>query len=126
MKLSVSVSRSASSLDTARLAAEVGDEILVPGMDAVQVGVAALGEGAQQIERRRRLAVGLHHARRLGVARRRVEFDIVDDVAAIGGQRHLALLLDIGRARLGELAGHAADLDHRQAGAKGQHHRHLQ
>ncbi len=33
---------------------------------------------------------------------------------------------DVGRARLGELAGEPAQFDHRAAGAKGQHHRHLQ
>ena len=34
--------------------------------------------------------------------------------------------LGVGRARLGELAGHAADLDHRHGAAEGQHDRHLQ
>ena len=65
MKSSVSVSRSASSLVSLALR-RVGDEALVPGMDAVQIGIAALGEGAQQIEGRRRLAVGLDHALRVG------------------------------------------------------------
>ena len=54
------------------------------------------------------------------------EFRAVDDVAAIAGQRDAALRLGVGGARLGELAGHAADLHHRQGGAEGQHHRHLQ
>ena len=48
----------------------VGDEILVPGVHPVQIGVAALGEGAQQVQRRGRLAVGLHHALRVRLARR--------------------------------------------------------
>ena len=63
---------------------------------------------------------GFGNARFLG------ELDAVDDVAAIARQLDVALLLDVGRARLGELAGDAADLDHRQLGAKGQHDGHLQ
>lgn len=54
------------------------------------------------------------------------EFDAVDDVAAIGRQRHVALLLDIRRTRLGELAGDAADLDDRQLRPEGQYDGHLQ
>ena len=37
-----------------------------------------------------------------------------------------SLLLGRRGARLGELAGDAADLHHRRAAGKGQHHRHLQ
>ncbi len=55
-----------------------------------------------------------------------VEFDAVDDVATVARQLDAVLLLDVGRARLGELAGDAADLDHRLLGAKRQHHGHLQ
>ena len=54
------------------------------------------------------------------------ELEAVDVVAAIGRQLDAVDLLDVGRARLGELAGHAADLHHRHAGAVGQHDRHLQ
>ena len=55
-----------------------------------------------------------------------VELHAVDDVATIGRQRHVTLGLGRRRARLGELAGHAAHLHHRLAAGKGQHHRHLQ
>ncbi len=55
-----------------------------------------------------------------------VEIEAVDDVAAIGRQGHAVLRLGVGRARLGELPGEPAELDHRAAGAEGQHHRHLQ
>ncbi len=88
--------------------------------------IPALGEGADQVERRRRLAVGLDHTLRVGLTPGGVEIEAVDDVAAIGRQRHLALLFDVGRARLGELPGEPPDLDHRHPAAKGQHHRHLQ
>ena len=36
------------------------DELLVPGVDPGEVGEAALGEGPQQVQRRRRLVVRLH------------------------------------------------------------------
>ena len=55
-----------------------------------------------------------------------VELDAVDDVAEIARQLHAADRLGRRRARLGELAGHAADLDHRLLAGEGQHHRHLQ
>ena len=46
-----------------------GDEAERPAVDIVQVGVAAAGEGAQQVQRRRRLAVGLQQALGIGHAR---------------------------------------------------------
>ena len=49
-------------------------------------GVAAVGERAQQIERGRRLGVGLDLARRVGHARRLVELQPVHDVAAVARQ----------------------------------------
>ena len=104
----------------------LGDEALVPAVHAVEIGIAALGESPQQVQGCRRLAEGPHHALRIGRARRGGELHAVDDVAAIGGQRHAVLRLMVGGARLGELAGHAAHLDHRAAGAIGQNHRHLQ
>jgi len=62
-----------------------GDEILVPRMHPVEIGIAALGEGAQQVQRGGRLVVGLDQALRVGLARGGVEIEAVDDVAAIGG-----------------------------------------
>ena len=54
------------------------------------------------------------------------ELDAVDDVAAIARQLDAVALLGRRRARLGELAGDAADLHHRHCRREGQHHRHLQ
>ncbi len=104
----------------------VADEIQVPGMDPVQIGIAALGKRAQQVEGRGRLTVGLDHPLRVGLARGLIKIKAVDDVAAVGGQRGAVARLGLGRARLGKLPGEPAELDHRAAGAKGQHHRHLQ
>ena len=92
----------------------------------MQVGIAALRERAQQVEGGRGLAVGLHHALGIGLARPFVEVEAVDDVAAVRRQCPAVLRLGIRGAGLGELAGEAAELDHRAAGAKGQHYRHLQ
>ncbi len=47
----------------------VRDEAQHPTMDIVQIGIAALREGAQQVERRRRLGGGLQQALRIGNAR---------------------------------------------------------
>ena len=95
-------------------------------MHAREIGVAAMREGAQQIERRRRLAIGLDLAARIGNARFRRELDAVDDVAAIARQFLAVFLLGRRRARLGELSGDAPDLHHRRAAGECQHHRHLQ
>ena len=71
-------------------------------------------EGAQQIQRRGRLAIGLDLPPRIGRARVRGELGAVDDVAAIARQLDAVLLLGRRGARLGELAGDAADLHHRR------------
>ena len=101
-------------------------EVERPAMDLLEVGITALREGAQQVERRRGLVVAADHPLRIGAARVLVEGDVVDVVAAIAGQRDAALFFGGRRARLGELAGHAAELHHRQLRGIGQHHRHLQ
>ena len=102
------------------------DEAEIPPMHMLEIGVAALREGAQQVERCRRLPIGHQHAMRIGNARGLGELDAVDDVAAIARQLLAVLRLGRRRARLGELAGDAADLHHRRAAGIGQHHRHLQ
>ena len=82
------------------------------------------GQRAHQVHRRAGVGVGADHAatgratRASGVGDQRV-----DHVAAVGRQ---AERVDVGRARLGVLAGDAADLDHRHARAVGQHDGHLQ
>ncbi|MDF9865771.1 hypothetical protein M2437_004753 [Methylorubrum pseudosasae] len=95
-------------------------------MRVLEVGVAAGGEGAQQVQRRRRLPVGLELAARIGDPGLLVEGQAVDDVAAVARQRHAVERLGRRRARLGELAGDAADLHHGRAAREGEHHRHLQ
>ncbi len=102
------------------------DEAEHPAVSVLQIGVTAGGEGAQQVQRRRRLAIGLDLAARVGLARYGRELDVVDDVAAIRRQLDAVDRLEIRGARLGELAGDPADLDDRRGGRKRHHHRHLQ
>ena len=82
-------------------------------MYVAQRGIIALQEGAQEVQGRGRLAISLQLALRIGNARFRREFGAVDDVAAVGRQRHVALLLDVRGAGFGELAGDTAHLDDR-------------
>ena len=121
-----------------RLGDAVGDALIALGLRAVldeaehpavrvlEIGVAAGGEGAQEVQRRRRLAVGLELPARVRLARFRREVDVVDDVAAIARQRDAVDRLDVRGARLGELTGDAADLDDRRGRGERHHHRHLQ
>jgi hypothetical protein len=97
-----------------------------PLMHRAEIGEAAGRERAQQVERRRRLAIGHQLALRIGRARLFREGDVVDDVAAIARQFDAVDLLGRRGARLGELAGDAADLHHRHRAGIGQHHSHLQ
>ena len=85
-------------------------ELLVPLVDLGQVGEAALGERPQQVQRRRRLVVGLHQPVGVGHAGRRGRRDVVDHVAAERRQLDAVDGLGVGRAGLGELAGDAPDL----------------
>ncbi|MPL73688.1 hypothetical protein SDC9_19494 [bioreactor metagenome] len=104
------------------LVGEAGD----PALHPVDVGIAAGREGAQQVQRGRGLGIGLQHPVGIGHAGLGGEVEAVDDVAAIARQLDAADRLGRGRARLGELPGHAPDLDHRHFRAPGQHDRHLQ
>ena len=97
-----------------------------PLLNAGEIGIAALRKSAQQIERRRRLPIGLKLTARVRDARLRRELGAVDDVAAIDRKLDAVLLLHRRRARLGELPGDAADLHHRRRCRIGQHHGHLQ
>ena len=101
-------------------------EVLVPRVHAGEVGEAALGERPQQVERGRRLVVGLHEAVGIGDARLGERAGVVDDVAA--ERRQDDAVHELGRARtgLGELAGDAADLHDGDPHRVRQDHRHLQ
>jgi hypothetical protein len=97
-----------------------------PRMGVLEVRVAAVGEGADQVQGRGRLAVGLDLAARVRNAGFRRELDVVDDVAAVARQLHPVEGFRIGRAGLGELARDPADLHHGRAAREGENHRHLE
>ncbi len=84
------------------------DEAEHPLMRVREVRVTAGREGAQQVERRRRLAIGHQHAVRIGRAALFGEGDVVDDVATIGRKLDAVLLFGRRRAGLRELARDAA------------------
>ena len=91
-----------------------------------EIGITALHERAQQVQRRGGVAECLDLPRRIRAASLVGEFDAVDDVAAIAGEFLAVLLLHRRGARLRKLTGDASDLYHRQRGGIGEHHGHLQ
>ena len=91
-----------------------------------QIGIAALGKSAQEIECRGRLTISRDLPLRVGHARGGVKFNAIDDVAAIAGQFNTIDCFGISRARLGKLSGHPTDLNDRQLGTISQHNCHLQ
>ena len=125
------MNRSARSISAARslvapTLAAGGDELLHPLVDAGEVGKAALAEGPQQVQRGRRLVVGLHQALGVGHPGGGGGRRVVHDVAAEAGQVDVADALGGRRPGLGELAGDAAHLHHGDAEGVGEHDRHLQ
>ncbi|ENN89244.1 hypothetical protein RHSP_51838 [Rhizobium freirei PRF 81] len=102
------------------------DEAEHPLLHIFEVGIATHRKGAQQVQRRGRLAVSHQLALGIGNTPFFGEIDAVDDVAAIARQRDAILRFDVRGARLGELAGDTTDLHHRQLRAKSQHDGHLQ
>ncbi len=102
------------------------DEAKHPSMGVLEVGVAAGGEGPEEVQGRSGLAIGFELPARIRLARLRREFDVVDDIAAIGRQRDAVDGFEVRGARLGELAGDAPDFDDRRGGGERHDHRHLQ
>jgi hypothetical protein len=95
-------------------------------VDPGQVGEATLGEGPQQVQRDRRLVVGLHQPLGVGLPGGRRGRHVVDHVAAEGEEVDAVDPLGGRRPGLGELAGDAPHLQDRNTGRVGEHHRHLQ
>ena len=103
-----------------------GHELPVPARHPGQVGVAAPGEGPQQVQRGRGPVVGGQQPAGvvgpLGVG----EADVVDHVAQKRREFGAAHRLGGAGAGLGELPGDPAHLHHRHAARVGQHDGHLQ
>ena len=99
------------------------DELAVPVVHQMQRRQARRGQRPHQVHRGAGVGVGPHQPGRVVLAGGGVGCESVDHVAAVGRQ---AQRIDVGRPGLGVLACDAAHLDHRHAGAVGEHHRHLQ
>ena len=104
----------------------VADELRVPGVDAAQVGEAALDEGAYQVQRGGRGVVDLQEALRVVRAGGLGELEAVDRVAAVGREADVAAGLHAGRPGLRVLAGDAADLHDGHLRGVGHHDGHRQ
>ena len=95
-------------------------------MRVLQIGIAAIGKSADQVQRRRRLPIRHDLPLRIGDTRRGGEFDPVDHIPAIGRQFHITDFLVRRGARLGKLPRNAAHLHHGRRACKCQHNGHLQ
>ena len=113
-------------LAVARRLRTVLDEAQHPAVGVFEIGVSAAREGAQQVQGRCRLAVGVELTLGVGCARCRIEIDAVDDVAPVTRKLETVHCLGRSRARLGELPGDPADLHDRHGTREGEHQRHLQ
>ena len=101
-------------------------EALIPTVYLPQIRIAALREGADQVQRRRRMIIQGQEALRVGFARLGSEFERVDRVAAIARQRHAVARLQVGGTRLGVLPRDTTNLDDRQRRTVRQDDSHLQ
>ncbi len=92
----------------------------------MQVGETAVDQRAHEVHRQRRTHMRFQQALRVGRTRRQGELRRVDDIAAVRRQRHPGAGLGIRGARLGVLAGEAADAGDALAQPMRQYQRHLQ
>ena len=101
-------------------------ESLVPRVHLAEVGEPALGEGADEVQRRCRGVVALEQAGGVGLTGVLGEVVPVDDVTAVGRQGDIAARFGIARAGLGELPCHPPHLHDRHRRAVGEHDGHLE
>src|SRR6202022_4985564 len=90
------------------------DEAERPLANVGEVGVAAVHERAQEIERGSRVAIGLDLSCRIWSARFLGELDSIDAVAAVARQFLAVPFLHRSGSGLGKFSGNAADLDPRE------------
>ena len=103
-----------------------GDELLVPRVDAREVGEPTLRERAQQVEGRRALVVRGEQSRGVGRAVVLGEGLVVDDVSPKALEGDAVAGLGLTRAGLGKLPGDATDLDDRHTRRVGEDDGHLE
>jgi hypothetical protein len=98
----------------------------IPVLRVVEVGEAALDQGADEVDGQPGPLVAAQQERRVGDAVRRRPGRPVDQVAAVGGEGHAVPRLQVLAPGLGVLAGEAAHADHPAAGAVDEHQAHLE
>ena len=121
--------RLADLLDDAVVLADVAGAIgerEVPVLGVVQVGEAAVDQGADEVEGEPGALVAAQQQLWIGLPVAGRERHPVDQVSPVRRQRELALPLLGGRARLGVLPGEAPDPDDALLAAVHQHQAHLQ
>ena len=101
-------------------------KVEVPLGDALQRGVTAVGEGAEEVEGGAGLVVRLEKALGVRATRLRGKLGGVDVVAAVGGEGDAVDRLHVLGPGLGELTGHAAQLHDGHAGAVHEDDGHLE
>ena len=106
--------------------AAAGGELEVPGVHLGEVCEAPFGERPHEVQGGRRVVVGVEQAAGVRYPGTGIEGGVVHDVAPERGQLRVAPGLCGGGAGFGELAGDAAHLHCRDAGAVGEDDRHLQ
>ena len=97
-----------------------------PAVYLMHIRVTTGRKRTDQVQRRGGLSVSAQHFFRVRDAGLGRERQLVDDVAAVAGKLHAVYNFCRGRTRLGKLARHPPQLDHRHLGTVGQHDRHLQ
>jgi hypothetical protein len=104
----------------------VGHEIQIPVLRVVQVGETALDQGPDEVQGQGRVLVAAQQPFRVRPSRLRVEFDAVDQLTPIRGERDAVAGLGVRRSRFGILPGEAPDANDLALEPIGQHQRHLQ
>ena len=104
----------------------VTQEAQIPVLRVVQIREPAVDQRTHEIQGERGALVAAQQQFRIRFALRRAESRPVDIVAAVARQGDAVAGLGIGRARLGILAGKAADTNNRLLQALQQHQAHLQ
>ena len=98
----------------------------VPVFRVVQIGKAAVDQTAHEVDRHCRIGVTFDQSPRVGDACFRRELGRVDQITAIGRQGDAVAGFQIGRARLGVLAGESSESNHTRRQTMHQHQGHLQ
>ena len=102
------------------------DKVQVPGMETTEIGISTGRKGPEDVEGLGTLMVGLDHVEGVVPTSLLGELLGVDDVTTVRGQGDAVLDLIRFGTRLGELSGHASNLDDGHGTSKGEDQAHLE